>query len=109
MTEDPAAGHLQRAAALRYAVAVLDERDRQAAGEAPGTAGVKMTVDEALTLAPALAHLLIDAVATLGEHQGLGPDERPAFARHVLEAHLQGAEMDAQFAVVEAEVNGAAG
>jgi hypothetical protein len=90
--------------ALRYTLAVLDEHDRQLAGSAPDTVGVRMTVDEAVTLAPELASLLIDAVVSLVAEQGLPPEDRPALVRRLLQDRLQSAEMDARFAAVEAEV-----
>ena len=109
MTEIPPPGPHRRAAALRYTLAVLDEVDRQAAGAAPDTDGMKMELDEALALAPELAYLMIDALSTLGAELGRTPEERPAFVRNLLLAHTEGAEVDASFAAVEAEVKGAGG
>jgi hypothetical protein len=63
-----------------------------------------VTVDEALALAPVLALLVIDAVASLAALQGLGPEDRPAFVRDHLLAQIQGAEVDATFDGVEAEM-----
>ena len=103
MTTTPPELIRQSAAALRYTLAVLDETGRQA-GDA---AGLAMTVDEAIALAPALAHLVIGARHALAERHGAsGPAEQAAAVRTWLLAELEGHELNAAFADVEAEMKG---
>jgi hypothetical protein len=111
MTQGPAPGQFeQAAAALRYTLAVLDETGRQAAGGSPADAApVSMTVDEAIALAPALAHLVIAARRALAENRGVdGPEAQAAWARAQLQGELEAHEMNAAFAAVEAEMRTAA-
>ena len=108
MTTTPPELIRQSAAALRYTLAVLDETGRQAGGGRPGdAAGLAMTVDEAIALAPALAHLVIGARHALAERHGAsGPAEQAAAVRTWLLAELEGHELNAAFADVEAEMKG---
>ena len=97
------------ARALRYALAVMDEGDRQAAGGSPADArGVDMTVDDALALAPALALLLVTARRELASLRLVtdDPAELTRRAREMLEQQLEDMEVSATFAAVEAEVRG---
>lgn len=101
----------QTTAALRYTLAVLGESDRQAAGGSPEDAApVSMTVDEAIALAPHLAHLVIAARQAIAGQLGItGRAEQARFVRGQLESEIEILEINAAFAGVEAEVNGAAG
>lgn len=101
MTTGKAAQFEQTAAALRYTLAVLDEIDRQLAGAAPSASGVTMTADEAIALAPVLAHLVIAGRAVVAKDQGAA-DWSPR-VRAYLESELEQAEVNAAFARVEAE------
>jgi hypothetical protein len=108
MAAASAPGPREQAAALRYVLAVADEYDRQLAGGAPGdAAGVSMTVDEALALAPTLAYLLFDSVCSLAAMTGRGRGERPAFVRGRLLEMADRAEAEAVlFTGLEAEMRG---
>ena len=107
MMESSAPGQFeQAAAALRYTLAVLDETGRQAAGGSQGDAApVTKTVDEAIALAPYLAHLVIAARCVLAGNLGIdGPEARAAWARAQLQGELETCEMNAAFVGVEAEM-----
>lgn len=111
MAAAPPAEHLAAAVrALRYALAFMDEGDRQAAGGSPADArGVDMTVDDALALAPALALLLVTARRELASLRLVtdDPAELDRCAREMLEQQLEHLELAAAFADVDAEMQGA--
>jgi hypothetical protein len=100
------------ARALRFALAVLDESDRQEAGGNPADAsGVTMSIDEARELAPMLAMLLVATTRELArvELYTEDPAEQNRAARERLQRQLEAHEVNATFAAVEAEMHGDGG
>jgi len=81
-------------AALRYALACLDEIERQASGGEPSTsAGFSMPLDAM----PALADMAIAARCALAEHMRIDePAAQRLFARQLFESELEGHTLAAQ-------------